>query len=77
MQWSKQKFYSATVASLLLIFTTPAFAKRDGRHLEKLSKELGLTTEQQEQVKAVHAKGAMIAVTNSKVGKYFIQPRYS
>ncbi len=56
MQWSKQKFYSATVASLLLIFATPAFAKRDGRHLEKLTKELGLTTEQQEQVKAVHGK---------------------
>lgn len=61
MKWSKQKFYCATLTSLLLVFATPAFAKRDSRHLEKLTKELGLTTEQQEQVKAVQDKdGAQI-----------------
>lgn len=49
-------FYQAILASLLMIFAGPAFAKREGKHLERMTKELGLSTEQQEKVKALQDK---------------------
>lgn len=47
-------FFQALVVLAVMIFVVPTFAKRDGKHLEKLTKELGLTSEQQEKIKALH-----------------------
>lgn len=51
---SNNIFFRAVLASALMIFAVPAFAKRDGKHLERMTQELGLSVEQQTKIKALH-----------------------